>query len=122
MQGKTLKYWCVKNNKEYIVEQWDCPRNKDTPDNLSYASQQKRYFLCEKRDCHLMQISQKTREYRCPVCSGTQVLEGYNDFESHYPELAKRWHPNKNSTLKSTDVKMSSMVGCKWTKIYCKHI
>lgn len=36
----------------------------------------------------------------CPYCSGRKILEGFNDFASNYPEIAKTWSP-KNSKLPS---------------------
>lgn len=107
-ERKSLKDWCIENNKKYILNEWDYSKNSDTPDDIAYASHQKRYFICEKGHSHLMQISQKTRGYKCSVCSGAQVLKGYNDFESHYPEFAKQWHPTKNGNLTPDQVSKGS--------------
>lgn len=38
----------------------------------------------------------------CPVCSGQQVLEGYNDFASQVPEVATQWHPVLNDGMLPT--------------------
>lgn len=32
----------------------------------------------------------------CPYCSGTRVLQGYNDLQTLKPELASEWHPTLN--------------------------
>lgn len=43
------------------------------------------------------------KQYGCTVCAGKVIVAGVNDLASHYPELAKQWHPTKNS-LKSSEV------------------
>jgi len=35
----------------------------------------------------------------CPVCSGRQIVSGYNDLQSSRPDLMKEWHPKKNVGL-----------------------
>lgn len=35
----------------------------------------------------------------CPVCSGRQIIPGYNDMQTTQPELMKEWHPTKNDGL-----------------------
>lgn len=50
---------------------------------------------------HEWQTSIKARSAgeQCPICSGARVLQGYNDFESKFPELTKEWSP-KNEPLR----------------------
>ena len=40
----------------------------------------------------------------CPVCSGHQVLSGFNDLATTHPELADQWNHNRNVDLHPTDV------------------
>ena len=40
----------------------------------------------------------------CPICSGKQILVGYNDLATIYPNLAAEWHPIKNGTLQPMDI------------------
>ena len=35
----------------------------------------------------------------CPVCAGKQILPGFNDLASQYPELAKEWDTERNGSL-----------------------
>ncbi len=37
----------------------------------------------------------------CPFISGQRVWEGFNDFASQYPVIAKEWHPTKNEAQPS---------------------
>ena len=36
------------------------------------------------------------KDKKCPVCSGKQVKEGFNDLNSIYPDLALQWNYKKN--------------------------
>ena len=40
----------------------------------------------------------------CPICSGSQILAGFNDLATLNPSIAKEWHPTLNSPLKPTMV------------------
>ena len=44
----------------------------------------------------------------CPVCDGKELIVGYNDFESNYPELVKYWCTDLNDVLPSEVAKNSS--------------
>ena len=56
---------------------------------------------------HEWQVSVDSRVHHqsgCPICENRQVLSGFNDLATLYPEIAKEWHPTKNGDLKPTDV------------------
>ena len=44
----------------------------------------------------------------CLICSGKQVLAGFNDLESNYPDVAKQWHNSKNNIASSQVTARSS--------------
>lgn len=50
----------------------------------------------------------------CPVCSGKEVLKGFNDLASQHPILAATWHPAKNSDLFPYTEHMSSQKQVWW--------
>lgn len=55
---------------------------------------------------------------KCPYCeafSNTQLLEGFNDLESRFPEVAKEWHPNKNGEL-TPNIVLSGSKKSSWWK------
>lgn len=35
----------------------------------------------------------------CPYCTNKELLEGFNDLETLYPENAEDWHPWRNNGL-----------------------
>lgn len=40
----------------------------------------------------------------CPVCAGRVIIPGENDMASLFPELAREWNPEKNGTLRPSQV------------------
>ena len=52
MKNNNLKKWCIINNKEYLLKEWDYKDNfqelKITPIDISPGSNKKVYWICEK--------------------------------------------------------------------------
>lgn len=44
----------------------------------------------------------------CPVCAGAGDYPGENDMASLFPELAREWNPEKNGTLRPSQVTPAS--------------
>ncbi|MBB2903574.1 putative Zn-finger protein [Kineococcus radiotolerans] len=40
----------------------------------------------------------------CPVCTGRQVLAGFNDLATTHPHLSAQWHPTRNGDLTAAGV------------------
>lgn len=72
--------------------------NDDTIDfdNLSVASKQKVWWLGKCSHSWETTVANRVNGTKCPFCAGQKVLEGFNDFASHFPTLAEEWHPDKN--------------------------
>ena len=73
-----------------LISEW-APENEIKPDHISYGSNK---MVIWNGSCgHIWKASVKNRGngHGCPYCSGNQVLTGFNDLETHYPELAKEW-------------------------------
>lgn len=80
-----------------LCKEWSI-NNSDTPDCYSFASNKKKLWICS--NCgneFLMTISARTlRNNNCPYCSNHQLLSGYNDFATRYPDYLKEWDYEKN--------------------------
>lgn len=79
--------------KPELVPQWSTI-NKLTPDNVSYGSSKKFWWICEKG--HSWEASVKNRVLAgsgCPYCEHRAVLKGFNDLLTLFPEVAKTWSP-----------------------------
>lgn len=61
-----------------------------------------------------------SRNSKCPFCSNKRVVKGVNDFATLYPEIAKEWHPSKNSK-RPYEIKSKSHFKAVWKCVKCNH-
>lgn len=94
----------VKDKYPQLVSEWDKEKNGDlTPSDVCPKSDLKAWWLCpEKRHSFQTKISSRTSGTGCPVCKNRVVVKE-NCLETLFPEIAKEWHPTKNS-LKTSEV------------------
>jgi len=87
-----------------LAKRWDYAKNAPaTPEQFSMGSNKKFYWVCEKGHSHLAGINGKARGNGCPICADQQVLAGYNDLETLFPEIAAEWDYKKNSPVTPSD-------------------
>ena len=80
-----LETWCKKNEKGYILKEWDYVKNGTLlPRDISYGSSKMICWKCKKNHDYIQRLNHKTgkEDCRCPYCSGVKVLKGFNDLES----------------------------------------
>ena len=73
-----------------LVQEWS-DENEARPEEVSYGSNKR---ILWRASCgHSWEATVKNRGNGsgCPFCSGNQVLYGFNDLASVYPELAAEW-------------------------------
>lgn len=105
---QTLYGFCCRNNKDLLLLQWDTEKNApDTPQTVSYDSQRKMWWRCEKGHSWQTAVYVRTSGAGCPYCTGRKVGYG-NDLASLYPELAAQWDLRKNAPRKPSDVSAGS--------------
>jgi very-short-patch-repair endonuclease len=87
-----------------IAKEWHPEKNGDlTPNDFTYASSQKIWWLCSEGHSYESMISNKTAHNSgCPYCSGNKVSEN-NNVQILFPEISKEWHPTKNKELTPKD-------------------
>ena len=68
------------------------------PSTVTAKSNQKRDWRCSKGHIYSSRVAYRTDEgIRCPVCSGHQVLAGFNDLKTKFPDIAAEaygWDPS----------------------------
>lgn len=113
---KSFEEWCKENNRIEILEEWHPTRNNDLePKSVSYGSEKKIWWRCNKGHEWLASLNSRTSsKVGCPICSGHQVLEGYNDLATVHPEIAREWHPTRNGDLRPQDVTSGSSKKVWW--------
>lgn len=65
---------------------------------VSYKSAQKLIWKCSLNHEWKDSVSHRAAGRNCAVCSGHQVLLGFNDLSSQDAILAAQWHPTKNTS------------------------
>jgi hypothetical protein len=77
------------------------------PTTITTSTSQKRNWRCIKGHMYSSMVSNRTRGKGCPFCSGKQVLAGFNDLQSQFPDIAAEayeWDP-ETITAKSNQKK-----------------
>ena len=85
-----------------ISSEWHPTKNGDSkPEEFTYATNKKVWWLCPKGHDYNALISSRTRKQRqgCPYCSGNRVAKD-NNLQFLFPKVASEWHPTKNGELK----------------------
>ena len=76
-----------------LLSQWS-PDNELSPSDVSCGSHKKVLWICDKG--HTWAATVKNRALigsKCPYCEHRAVLEGYNDLQTLFPDIAKTWSP-----------------------------
>ena len=91
-----------------LMDAWDWSKNNRLhlfPDNLLCGSHKKAWWRCANGHSYELPIRDRVRlRNGCPVCAGTMIVSGVNDFATRYPELAKEWHPTLNGTVNPSEI------------------
>lgn len=106
-----------------LMKEWNYAKNGNlNPEYLLPGSEKKVWWSCNKYG-HEWQaiINSRTRGSGCPICSNNQVLSGFNDLASCFPDLASEWHPTKNNPLTPEKVTKSSGKKVWWLCSVCKN-
>lgn len=103
MRKTSFYEYCKENNKEYLLDEWDYKKNKETPDTVSYGSHKNIFWVCKEGHEYPCRVFHRTAGRGCPYCSGQKVLKGYNDLVTTYPEIVAEWDYEKNGDLKPED-------------------
>ena len=88
---------CLAATHPHILRRWNYNKNTDiSPDSITAGSNRKAWWICEKGHEWTATITAIVNGASCPICSGQQVLAGFNDLATVNPSLVKEWHPTKN--------------------------
>lgn len=78
------------------LSEWDFERNDTDPGETAVTSAKKVWWKCVKGHAYLSSPSCRIRGHGCVYCAGKEILPGFNDFASGYPELLEEWDYRKN--------------------------
>ena len=101
-----------------LAKEWHPTKNGDlTPQMVMPSSGKKVWWICRYGHDWQSVIANRNKGSGCLICSGQQVLKGYNDLATINPKLAKEWHPTKNGDLTPQMVTANSGKKVWW---FCK--
>ena len=122
---KSLYQWCIENNKEYFLNEWNYDKNDllgIDVNEITTGSNKKVWWKCSKGHEWMNIVYKRIRfESLCPICNGRRLLPGVNDLCSTNPELTEEWDYEKNGDLKPSDVTRISRKRVYWICKKCGH-
>lgn len=119
---KSLIDWCIKNHREYLLDEWDTDKNGILDRNISYGSENKILWKCSKGHSWLASINSRTSNLtHCPFCSGRFAIEGETDLGTTHKYLISEWMFAKNEKITPYNVKSNSHYKVWWKCITCGH-
>lgn len=84
------------------------------PSKIASSDRRRFYWDCSTGHVYVSSVSQVVKGYGCGVCSGKQVLAGFNDLASKAPKLASEWSLSENGGLLPTEVTPGSEQVVRW--------
>ena len=99
-----------------LAKEWHPTKNGDlTPDQIRFNSCDKIWWQCEKGHEWQREVSLRTRRNsKCPICTNKQLLKGFNDLKTLYPDIAKEWNKTKNGDRTPSDILGNSNTKVWW--------
>lgn len=108
---------------KHVASEWHPTLNGNlTPQDFTKGSAQKIHWL--GKECGhswYVEIKNRVRGTTCPICSGRQVLSGFNDFVTTEPEIAREWHPTLNGDIRPETLIRGSSQKAYWLGKNCGH-
>lgn len=94
---KTFYDWCIENNRNDLLERWDCDLNSVSPKDIGYKASIKIYFKCpnglhssELKPIH--HIAERNQSVDCNQCNSFEQF----CIENNEIGLLKRWDYDLN--------------------------
>ena len=98
------------------------PDQKDLIDPFAIGpgSDKMIHWMCSKGHDWNARVKKRTLGQGCPYCGNQKIWPGYNDLETHYPDIAKEWDYKKNGSITPRDVAPHSNKERWWICPVCK--
>jgi hypothetical protein len=105
---------CLQTKKPELAKEWHPTKNAPlTPNDVTAYTEKKVWWICRKGHEWDAAINSRSSGSGCPYCSGSKVHRD-NCLRTKKPQLAKEWHPTKNSPLTPNDVTASTKKKVWW--------
>ena len=102
---KTLYDYCLELGDTALLEEWDSEKNELTPQQVTYGSKKKLWWVCGSGHSYQASATSRTGERTgCPYCTGRLPIPGENDLATLFPGLVREWDGEKNQPLTPSGV------------------
>lgn len=106
-----LETFCLKNNKQQLLDEWNYKKNKMRPSEYVSGSQKKVWWKCDNDHEWEATIHNRIKEKSgCPYCAGKKVSQGKNDLETYCIKY------NRQDLLQEWDYSMNNLCPNNYTK------
>ena len=83
-----------------IAKEWDYEKNKGiSPYEVHRSSKNIVWWKCSFGHSWKASVSNRASGTGCPICAGKNIVKGFNDLESCFPDISKEWHTSLNGDL-----------------------
>ena len=97
-----------------ISKQWDLDRNFPLkPTEVLPGSGRKVWWKCALGHSTKSEVRVRVK-CGCGVCANRQVLAGFNDLKSQFPEVSAEWNYSKNNDLDPSEVPYGARQSANW--------
>ena len=81
-----------------IAKYYDTEKNGNTASCIQAKSNKKVFWTCDIGHSFSMTVLNRVRhEQSCPYCFGHQLLQGFNDLQTVFPDISLEWDYSKNT-------------------------
>ena len=100
-----LATWCKKNNKQFLLDEWDYEINNSlTPQTVAPKAGKKVWWKCKKGHSWHASVIKRTDGRGCPICANRLIYAGINDLatwcrENNRIDLLEEWDYEENKSL-----------------------
>lgn len=104
--------------KPEVAALWDADKNEKGPHEYLPNSNAYAWWRCKNKHSWKTAICTQVKNNGCPICNNKQLLVGFNDLKSQYPDIAAEWDYEKNNGLRPEDVVYGARKSVWWK---CKY-
>ena len=125
----SLQEWCLKNEKEFLLKEWDYSKNDFSPCEVSRASKKKAYWICFCCGSnYLMSIQNRTLNgAKCQKCSRKEAhekerkrrIKETGSLAEKRPDILEKWDYEKNKKISPYEVSPKSTINVWWKCQIC---
>ena len=101
--------------KPDLAKQWHPSLNGElTPQMVTVGANRKAWWVCDEGHEFQSFINGLNAGKGCRVCFGQELLQGFNDLKTRFPQISAQWHPVKNTSLTPDTVLSGSHKSAWW--------